>query len=140
MTTDVNDKARFYAVLKLGQFCPNGSTEFVRYLDNEDDNNENWQAGPIAPNVSNVNTTLVFCFFRNGSPTMLDFPPLGVPYAVFHDFHGAQPFPYSLALGKAMHYSDDEDDANQNWVGRPGRAPTSISPTSSAMARILITS
>lgn len=120
MTTDVNDKARFYALLKLGQTCPNGSAEFSRYFDNEDDGNENSAAGPIAPNVSNVNTSLKFCFFRTGSSPMSDFPNLGVPYAVFHDFEGGQPFPYDLALGKAKHSSDDEDDSNENSLSPSG--------------------
>jgi hypothetical protein len=49
MTSDVNDKQRFYAVLKLGQTCPNGSSEFSRSFDNGDDDNSNSASGPIAP-------------------------------------------------------------------------------------------
>ncbi|MCA9627587.1 MAG: hypothetical protein KC766_07980, partial [Myxococcales bacterium] len=43
-----------YAVLKLGTTCPNGSVEFSRHFDSEDDNNENHirgTAGGISPNV-----------------------------------------------------------------------------------------
>ena len=118
-TTNINDKANFYAVLKLGISCPNGSTQFTRYFDNEDDSNANSRSGPIAPNVSNTNTTLVFCFFRSGSVTMSDFPFLGIPYAVYHDFEGAQPFPYNLET-KSKHTSDDEDDGNQNSMSPTG--------------------
>jgi hypothetical protein len=98
--------------LKLGQFCPNGSHEFTRSIDNEDDDNETWYDGPIAPNVAYRNTTLKFCFFTSGSSTMSSFPTSSVPYAVYHDFEGAQPAQFNLS--KAKHYSDDEDDRNEN--------------------------
>ncbi|HEX6277006.1 MAG TPA: hypothetical protein VFZ53_28390, partial [Polyangiaceae bacterium] len=45
---------------------------------------------------------------------------LGVPYAVFHDFEGGQPYPYDLALGKAKHISDDEDDNNKSTMSPSG--------------------
>lgn len=109
-----------YAVLKLGQECPNGSTEFTRHIDNEDDNNINSRSGPIAPNVSNANTTLKFCLFRSGPSPMATFPNLGGAYAVFHDFEGTQP---SWVIEKRWVYSDDEDDGNQNFLS-PGNTDT----------------
>jgi len=51
---------------------------------------------------------------------MGEFPNLGVPCGVFHDFEGAQPFPYDQGLGKAKHHSDDEDDHNITWVTQSG--------------------
>jgi hypothetical protein len=114
MTTSSASTSKFYAVLKLGQDCPNGSQEFSRYIDNEDDNNNNDHSGPIAPNVSNDNTTLKFCLFRySASNTMSSFPDLGMPYGVFHDFDGSQP---SWVIQKRWVRSDDEDDNNHNSV------------------------
>jgi hypothetical protein len=112
LTTSVNDKAKFYAVLKLGQTCPNGSSEMTRYFDNEDDSNANSSSGPIAPNTMNSNTRLRFCYFHAGSSTMASFPSLGVQYAVFHDYD-VSPQP-SFVISKRWVYSDDEDDANEN--------------------------
>lgn len=121
LTTDPFDRGRFYAVLKLGQFCPNGSIEFSRYFDNEDDRNENFQDGPIAPNLSGDNTTLRFCFFTTGTTTMSSFPTAPFSYAVYHDFDGPQPAPFNVAA-KAKHYSDDEDDRNENSMSGAGSA------------------
>lgn len=111
LTTDVSKKAYFYATLKLGQYCPNGSVEITRHIDNEDDKNRNSYSGPLSPNAVGINTRLHFCFFRTGSPTMSSFPNLGVDYAVFHDYDGDQP---SLFKRKAWIFSDDEDDDNAN--------------------------
>ncbi|MFB9688017.1 hypothetical protein [Amycolatopsis plumensis] len=46
---------RPYAVLKLGANCPNGSQEFSRRFDNEDDSNRNSFSGNIFPNSSDSN-------------------------------------------------------------------------------------
>lgn len=117
-TLDVNAKAYFYAVLKLGQYCPNGSLEMARGIDNEDDDNANSSSGPIAPNVSDRNgTVLRFCFFRNGWPFMSSFPDIGISYSVFHDYDGAQPAQFPL---KGWIFSDDEDHINTNWISPSG--------------------
>lgn len=117
-TTDVNDKGNFYAVLKLGQFCPNGSLEFSRHIDNEDDDPGNWFTGPIAPNVSDANTTFRFCFFRTGSAgsLMTKYPGIGINYAVFHDWDGDQPG----IIAKHWRYTDDEDNRNENSTSPSG--------------------
>lgn len=112
MAREVSDIGHYYAVLRLGPKCPNGSTIMYRQVDNEDNDNENFGEGPYQPNESGSSSTMLhFCFFRVGSGTNVidDLPNLGAPYAVFHDFDGPQPYPYSLALGKARHISDDED-------------------------------
>lgn len=114
LTTNVNAKSQFYAVLKLGQYCPNGSLNHSRFIDNEDDDNENWTSGPIAPNSQDHNTSLKFCFFRTGTSSnlMTSFPSLGIQYAVFHDYDDSiQP---SWVISKRWHYSDNEDDDNIN--------------------------
>lgn len=113
LTTSAAAKGRFYAVLKLGTTCPNGSLDHSRYFDNEDDENANSFSGPIAPNTMNVNTRLRFCFFRTGAAgaTMSKFPTLGVPYAVFHDFDTSD---QALFMSKHWHYTDDEDSDNAN--------------------------
>lgn len=98
-----------YAVLALGT-CPDGSTRFSRYFDNED-NNHNWSSatGGMAPNSSGINTTLVFCLFRGTSgSTMSAMPDLGFSYGVF----AAENFSRRLATGWV--YTDDEDSGNAN--------------------------
>jgi hypothetical protein len=98
-----------YAVLKLGAICPNGSSEFTRRFDNEDDDNNNFSAGNIFPNVSDSNTTLRFCLFTTGSPVQFIFPSLGFNYHVFGNLTGpGAPGPTGFVR------TDDEDDSNNN--------------------------
>lgn len=97
-----------YAVLKLGSFCPNGSVEFTRHFDNEDNNNKNSYSGSIAPNVSNSNTTLSFCLFRWSALTMGAFPDFGTQYGVF----AASDFSQRIQTGSL--HTDDEDRNNKN--------------------------
>lgn len=99
----VGSQVKPYAVLKLGATCPNGSQEFTRRFDNEDDSNNNSREGNIFPNVSNQNTTLVFCLFAPGAPTMTAFPNLGFSYLVF-----------SNVDSQGFLRTDDEDDSNNN--------------------------
>jgi hypothetical protein len=95
---------RPYAVLKLGQLCPNGSTEFRRRFDNEDLRNANSSRGNIFPNVSDSNTTLVFCLFGPGSgSSSRRFPNLGYGYHVF-----------SSVDSTGWIRTDDEDHNNAN--------------------------
>lgn len=99
---------RPYAVLKLGANCPNGSTQFVRHFDNEDDDNRNFAVGNIFPNTSNDNTTLVFCLFSPGLSTMTAFPNFGFGYLAFSSVD---------SLGFV--HTDDEDDNNENSYSVP---------------------
>lgn len=106
--------APYYAVLKMGTQCPNGSLEFSRYFDNEDHNNANSHVGDISPSGYTINgTTLVFCLFRyvvGPNPTMAAFPDYGISYGVFADYN--QVFP--LALAKGYIFTDDQDGSNAN--------------------------
>lgn len=122
MTTS-NDPAQFYAVLKLGQRCPNGPdgvVEVVKNIDNEDSPTGAASFGSpnIGPNQvqgeANVSTytKLVFCYFRaatSADASMSAFPDLGFPYAVFHRFSGEQP---AWVIAKRWQFSDDENDQN----------------------------
>lgn len=108
---------QFYAVLKLGSVCPNGSVEVSKTIDNEDDpgpivNNDLGDPGPnrveSQPGLGTI-TRLVFCYFRGAASqgaVMAGFPDLGFPYAVFHAYAGEQP---SWVMVKRWIYSNDED-------------------------------
>ena len=111
-----------YVVLKLGNYCPLGSIEFSRYFDNEDRNNANWFNGVINPNVSNSNTDLKFCLFRdsNGSTTMTEFPDLGFSYGVFAAAY------FSQAISSGFIHTDDEDNRNANKLIAPSTALSDI--------------
>lgn len=117
LTTDPRDASRFYATLKFGDRCPPHAIEITKHIVNEDIDNKNQPvpAGDLLyPNevtdeLRGNYTELVFCFFRAApSPeeTMLEFPDLGFPYAVFHDFDGPQP---SFVIRKRWIYSDDSN-------------------------------
>ncbi|RKH95804.1 hypothetical protein [Corallococcus sp. AB038B] len=106
-----------YAVLKLGDYCPMGSKEFIRHFDNEDRNNANSYTGFPWPNVINSNTTLRFCMFEPSyGYSMPSFPNLGVEYGVFAPSHYASP--HWLAAG--FIHTDDEDRNNANWFSYDG--------------------
>lgn len=106
-----------YAVLSLDETCPTGSTRYSWFMDNENDNNDNWATGNHAPNVSSDNTTLVFCEFAPGSSgtpsTGPSFPDLGVPYGVFTELIVG-----GLPAGHV--HTDDEDspsfDPASGWT------------------------
>lgn len=119
------DPANAYAVLKLGSACPPGSTEFVRYFDNEDTHNTNWVTGDIWPNVVDRNTTLHFCLYREGYPAMTAAPNLGVSYGVL----AAANFPLALAAGYVR--ANDEMTDNTSTFSAP--------PTIDADARRVVT-
>jgi hypothetical protein len=109
----------YYAVLKLGNVCPNGSVEFDKTIDNEDQPGVaggNSYLGQLGPNevhndaVLGTITKLAFCYFRGAATpeaTMSAFPDLGFPYAVFHAYAGTQP-PWVIV--KRWIYSHDERD------------------------------
>ncbi len=103
-----NDVRSNYAVLKLGQSCPEGSVEFSRYFDNEDRNNHNSYSGNIYPNIVDNNSTLRFCLFKGDGSTATAFPNLGFEYGVFASEH----FTFTSARGSI--YTDDEDRRNAN--------------------------
>jgi hypothetical protein len=101
----------FYAVLSVGEQCPNGSVDAVRIMDDEADNNQS----SISPaglanrqrNYHNGFTTVLsFCVFQASTDKMTSFPDLGMRYAVFHDYDAVQP---SLFIQKRWVYSDNED-------------------------------
>lgn len=113
-----------YAVLKLGSYCPNGSHEFTRVIDNEDNSNDNWATGSIYPNLSSNDpskTTLRFCLFQGGSETMSAFPNLapGFMYGVF-----AVGAPEGIGHGSV--YTDDEDINNGNQYYTNFYTPPSV--------------
>lgn len=118
-----------YALLKLGEACPPGSTEFGKKTDNEDTTNSNSNTGNIWPNSQNTDVTnFRFCLFRNGTPespgvlsvpTMSAFPDVGFPYGVFA---GAS-FSTNFALSMGHIYSDDENTDNSNAYYIPANAP-----------------
>jgi len=105
----------YYAVLKMGSECPNGSFEFSRYFDNEDKNNSNWANGDIEPSWVRANTHMVFCLFRGAGPgyAMSAFPDLGIEYGVFADLESESTFPLAIDVGYV--YTDDEDRNNANY-------------------------
>ncbi|HET6706804.1 hypothetical protein [Amycolatopsis sp.] len=109
---------RPYAVLKLGANCPNGSQEFSRRFDNEDDSNNNSFSGNIFPNVSDSNTLLRFCLFAPGVATTTAFPNVGFSYLVF-----------SGVDSSGFFRTDDEDDSNNNQY----TAPAGISSIAQSM-------
>ncbi len=104
-----------YAVLKLGTHCPNGSLNFERYIDNEDDYNNNWSDGDIRPNVQGGNTRLRLCVFSGSgysSRRASTLPALAFHYGVL----ASSDFAYGRTYGYFR--SDDEDDNNNShWNG-----------------------
>jgi hypothetical protein len=122
MTTDPEDVANFYAVLHFDPTCPAGSTRIAKRIVNENTENQNQVQPPnalVAPNQAlddalGNTTNLHFCFFEAAETpeqTMTEFPDLGFPYAVFHDFEGMQP---GWVLEKRWRFSDDENAFNDN--------------------------
>ncbi len=107
-----------YAVLKLGDTCPPGSTEFVRYHDDEDRPplNISWMAGEVGPTRQNFDggtgTELHWCVFEQtpvgAASGMSFFPRLGFRYGV------VAPSSFSMAERTGWVYTDDEDSNNQN--------------------------
>jgi FIMAH domain-containing protein len=104
-----------YAVLKLGDVCPDGSVEISRHFDNEDDDNENYYSGDIAPSEQEKNTTLRFCLFRpenSGGTEMTEFPRLSYAYGVIARDLAA-------AVDNGRIHTDDEDSDNDNSLSAP---------------------
>jgi hypothetical protein len=124
LASDVSDAPNHYAVLLLGDACPDGAVMLTTRIDNEDRGNDNYALGDIAPSKSNRETSLTqlsFCFFRGGPSTMTSFPDLGMDYAVFHDFDGEyQP---SWVLRKKWIHSDDEHSEGNTNAYFPVSAP-----------------
>jgi len=122
--TDIDSQEFRYAVLKLGESCPLGSTEFGKTTDNEDTDNVNSTSGVnIWPNSQNKDiTNFRFCLFRNSSASvqkMSAFPDIGVPYGVFADPSLSSQF----AVSKGYIRSDDENTTNNNKYYIPATAP-----------------
>jgi hypothetical protein len=125
-----------YATLALSSICPNGSFRASRYIDCEDDDNENHTSGVLSPTAVDRNANLVFCVFGSAlggnGPYMSSFPTLnGIShYAVFHDFD-MSPQP-SWILKKQYIFSDDEDDNNEN-----SRNPAATTGLGSTLAKMI---
>jgi hypothetical protein len=110
----------YYATLKLGTDCPNGSHTMIRYSTGEYDDNESSMSGPVGlnhfewPGMATVPggpvAVLYFCHFRDSTDKMTGFPDLGMQYAIFHDYDSAQPS--SFVISKKWIYTDDEDDSS----------------------------
>jgi astacin (peptidase family M12A) len=109
-----------YAVLRLGDTCPIGSTEFVRYHDDEDGPNIpniSWMAGEVGPTRQNgdlqsTGTEMHWCVFAQASgaetPTMTAFPKFSFRYGVV----AASNFSNAEKTGSV--YIDDEDSKNND--------------------------
>ncbi len=105
-----------YAVLQMGLRCPSGSRTIIRYQDNEDWRNANWQTGNTYPsvNVGRRNWMTFYCHFDGaalGAGYMNEFPHLGISYGVF----ASELLPRNYAIQYGNVYQDDEDWFNANW-------------------------
>jgi hypothetical protein len=128
VTIDSTEQDQFYAVLKLGDQCPNGAIEISVFIDNEDGDARNTFRGPIYPNevvsgVLGTTTKLFFCYFRAAparEATMPSFPNLGFPYAVYHAYEGDQP---GWVLSKSWFCTRGEQAGRQepHPYGPPGQ-------------------
>ena len=107
-TASASGAARPYAVLKLGRTCPPGAVEFSKYIDNEDDSNNDSWSGDIAPNASTDNTRLVFCLFRSASSGASTYPDIGIA-----DYGVLGPA-VSADAQSGWVRSDDEDSSNND--------------------------
>jgi hypothetical protein len=98
-----------YAVLRLGNFCPPGSFEFIRYFDNEDEDNTDFIVGDAWPNRQpNADTELHFCLFpptQDGINSFPSFTNLPNGYGVF----APQAFLGPGTLSHGALFIDDED-------------------------------
>lgn len=137
--SSANARSADYAVLKLGDSCPAGSVEITRYLDNEDQNNENFIVGDAFPNRQNFDETslpgfvgsiafvksafseteLHMCLFRPENPggvTLDSLPTLSYAYGVAaaSDFVGA--------VSTGVIQTDDEDVYNKDRLDAPDEA------------------
>ncbi len=131
-----------YAVLRLGESCPTGASEVIRYHDDEDDHNgaangetaveteeglnTNWMAGDVGPtrqNFGGTGTELHWCVFLEapaGEAKMSDFPGFGFVYGVL------APDDHPKAKETGYFRTDDEDDDNKNDVNPLGDASDSL--------------
>lgn len=142
LTTDPEDHAQAYALLRFGDSCPPHSVEISKRIINEDTDNRNdpiQAAELLAPNeiVDDARgnyTKLYFCLFQAApsvADTMNEFPDLGFPYAVFHDFDGDQP---GWVIRKRWQHSDDSNQV------RPGNqyVPSPEVSADSAVLQLMI--
>jgi hypothetical protein len=130
LTTNPEDEAQFYAVLRLGDECPKNSVQVTKAIANYDPAdvpNENLMTSVTPALGQNISdplghlTRLVFCFFRwaeHAGETMQEVPDLGVHYAVFHDFDVAQP---AWVSEKRWILTDDSNGTKENsyWPSAP---------------------
>ena len=123
LTTDPENRAQAYAVLRFGNSCPEHSVEITKRSSTRTSKTRTIRrCGRVALSQRDVDdargnyTKLYFCLFRfadRAEDTMAEFPDLGFPYAVFHDFDGDQP---GWVIRKRWQHSDDSNQirmANQ---------------------------
>jgi hypothetical protein len=111
------NQSTVYAVLKVSSSCPEGAFTASRYMDNEDDDNQNSVSGAFSPTSIGRNANLVFCVFGNTlggvGASMTSFPTFGsLKYAVFHDYDLSPQ--QTWVISKSFIYSNDEDEDNAN--------------------------
>jgi hypothetical protein len=105
-----------YAVLRMGNACPNDSVPASVYWDNEDSSNKNSSNGHVAPSSVTTNTRLEICVFH-ASPDAEDvaFPTAWMPeqYGVF----GTAELPGAIESGFIRADGDHSDNGNQMPTG-----------------------
>ena len=105
-----------FAVIDLSNVSlPNGVSEIIRYIDNEDDNNNNWlkindvtqtRGSWWGQSWFGGDTRLGLYYYPKSDAVSAGlFPSLGISYGVFGRFGSNQ----------GSIYSDDEDHNNANW-------------------------
>ncbi len=126
------DASASYAVLKLGNECPDGSVLLIRTHDDENTRNESWMAGETGPLQQNFDLTqLHWCLFPpSGSSTgMTRFPE--------------QPFEYGVLGVEGPEWVRDDgfvflDDENGPPVNKNSIFLDEVTPTTTAAMRTVI--
>lgn len=125
LTAEAGRPEQAYALVKIGKRCPDGSVEVKKRIDTEDlvppemGNKNAWNGhfpNPDIGTAGNTAATLSFCYFAaapTGAAVMTDFPDLGLPYAVFHDFEGPQP---AWVVSKRWRFSDNQDPSTNYYI------------------------
>jgi hypothetical protein len=100
-----------FAVLSLGDSCPQGAFQYKRHFDNEDSRTSNHSGGNIYPSwvQSSGNSLMVFCLFNNTGSNPL--PDFSTEYGVFSSVSG---------VASGFIFSDDENNRNINYYEANG--------------------
>lgn len=103
-----------YAVLKLDDYCPDGTYNFRRYHDTEDHDNHNYATGSYWPNEVNENANLEYCLVPRDNSSSRVYP-FSSNFGIFASFASSSIFHSEILF-------DDEDTDNENswtWYGMP---------------------